>query len=128
MAEPGRYAVADAGVLETEVVLVAVRGGVRWVFLDAGLFTGLVEATDESIRFRIEVHRDGMPLSDLVGPVVLAGPTCDSLDVLYERYQYRVPLDLRPGDRLTLLSAGAHTATYSTVGFNGFARLREVYR
>ena len=128
MAEPGRCIVADAGVLETEVVLVAERDGVRWVFLDAGLFTGLVEAIDESIRFRIEVHRDGAPLGGPVGPVVLAGPTCDSLDVLYERYRYRLPLDLRPGDRLTFLSAGAYTATYSTVGFNGFAPLREVYR
>lgn len=128
MAEPGRSIVADAGALETEVVLVSERDGARWVYLDAGLFTGLVEAIDESLRFRIEVHRDGAALGGPVGPVVLAGPTCDSLDVLYERYRYRLPVDLRPGDRLTLLSAGAYTTTYSTVGFNGFAPLREVYR
>jgi len=120
--------VADAGAMETEVVLVSERIGARWVFLDAGLFTGLVEAIDESIRFRVKVHRDGAELAGPVGPVVLAGPTCDSLDVLYERFQYSLPLDLRPGDRLTFLSAGAYTATYSTVGFNGFAPLRGVYR
>lgn len=127
MAEPGRCIVADAGVLETEVVLVSERDGSRWVYLDAGLFTGLVEAIDESIRFRIEVMRDGAPLAGPVGAVVLAGPTCDSLDVLYERYRYQLPMALRPGDRLRFLSAGAYTATYSTVGFNGFAPLREVY-
>jgi len=128
MAEPGRCIVADAGALETEVVLVSERSGVRWVYLDAGLFTGLVETIDESLRFRIEVHRDGAPLAGPVGPVVLAGPTCDSLDVLYERHRYRLPVDLRSGDRLTFLSAGAYTTTYSTVGFNGFAPLRQAYR
>lgn len=128
MAEPGRCVVADAGTLETEIVLVSERDGVRWVFLDAGLFTGLVETIDESIRFRVEVRRGGVALAGPVGPVVLAGPTCDSLDVLYERFRYRLPLDLRPGDHLQFLSAGAYTASYSTVGFNGFAPLREVYR
>ena len=128
MAEPGRCIVADAGILETEVVLVSERDGARWVFLDAGLFTGLVESIGESLRYRLEVQRDGAALAGPVGPVVLAGPTCDSLDVLYERYRYELPLDLRPGDRLTFLSAGAYTASYSTVGFNGFAPLREVYR
>jgi ornithine decarboxylase len=128
MAEPGRCIVADAGELETEVVLVSERDGARWVYLDAGLFTGLVESIDESLRYRIEVRRDGAVLGGPVGPVVLAGPTCDSLDVLYEKHRYLLPLDLRPGDRLTFLSAGAYIATYSTVGFNGFAPLREVYR
>ena len=56
MAEPGRCLVADAGVLESEVVLVSERAGSRWVYLDVGLFTGLVEAYDESISYRIEVH------------------------------------------------------------------------
>lgn len=128
MAEPGRSLVADAGVLETEVVLVSQRDGVRWVYLDVGLFSGLVEAYGESIRYRIEVHRDGRPLTGPDGEIVLAGPTCDSLDILYERYRYRLPLDLRPGDRLRFLSAGAYTASYSSVGFNGFAPLREQYR
>jgi ornithine decarboxylase len=58
----------------------------------------------------------------------LAGPTCDSLDVLYQRHRYQLPLDLRPGDRVCFLSAGAYTASYSSVGFNGFAPLREEYR
>ena len=128
MAEPGRSLVADAGVLETEVVLVSQRDGVRWVYLDVGLFSGLVEAYGESIRYRIEVHRDGRPLAGPDGEIVLAGPTCDSLDILYERHRYRLPLDLRPGDRLRFLSAGAYTASYSSVGFNGFAPLREEYR
>ncbi len=127
IAEPGRHLVADAGVLDTEVVLVSERAGTRWVYLDAGLFTGLVEAYGESIRYRLQVLRDGRPLGGDVGEVVLAGPTCDSLDVLYQRHRYALPLSLRPGDRLRFLSAGAYTASYSTVGFNGFPPLREEY-
>ncbi len=128
IAEPGRHLVADAGVLDTEVVLVSQRAGVRWVYLDAGLFTGLAEAYGESILYRLRTSRDGQPLSGDVGEVILAGPTCDSLDVLYQRHRYALPLGLRPGDRLRFLAAGAYTATYSTVGFNGFRPLRAEYR
>ena len=127
IAEPGRFLVADAGVLETEVLLVAERGQARWVYLDAGLFTGLVETIGETIRYRVDVLRDGEPLGGPDGEVVLAGPTCDSLDVLYAQHRYRLPLDLRPGDRMRWRSTGAYTAAYSTVGFNGFAPLSEVY-
>jgi ornithine decarboxylase len=128
MAEPGRALVADAGVLESEVVLVSTRAGSRWVYLDVGLFSGLVEAYDESVKYRLEVRRDGGALTGDVGPAILAGPTCDSLDILYQRYRYQLPLDLRPGDRVRFLAAGAYTTSYSSVGFNGFAPLREEYQ
>ena len=62
MAEPGRGLVADAGTLETEVVLVCERGGRRWVYVDVGLFSGLAETMGEAIRYRITAHRDGRPL------------------------------------------------------------------
>lgn len=128
MAEPGRVLVADAGVLETEVVLISERSGTRWVYLDVGLFSGLVEAYGESVRYRLEVRRDGRPLGGLTGGTILAGPTCDSLDILYQQHRYELPLDLRPGDRLRFLSAGAYTTSYSSVGFNGFPPLRSEYR
>ena len=52
---------------------------------------------------------------------MLAGPTCDSADVLYQRTPVHLPLDLAEGDTVRLLSAGAYTSCYATVGFNGFA-------
>ena len=61
-----------------------------------------------------------------LGPAVLAGPTCDSVDVLYEKTPVLLPLTLGEGDLITFASAGAYTATYSTVGFNGFAPLPTV--
>ena len=119
LAEPGRAVVADAGTLVSTVVAVVRRGGARWVYLDAGVFTGLVETLDEAIRYRLRTSADGGP----TGPCVLAGPTCDSTDVLYERVPVQLPLALAEGDTVRLLSAGAYTTCYSTVGFNGFAPL-----
>lgn len=128
MAEPGRVLVADAGVLETEVLLVADRADGRWVYLDAGVFGGLAETLGESIKYRLDVRRDGMPLRGPTRPVVLAGPTCDSVDVLYREHRYALPADLRPGDRVLFHGTGAYTTTYSAVGFNGLPPLGATYR
>jgi ornithine decarboxylase len=128
MAEPGRAVVAHAGVLETEVLLVADRVDGRWVYLDAGIFGGLIETLGESIKYPIDVRRDGRPLTGPTLPVVLAGPTCDSVDVLYREHRYALPASLRPGDRLRFHATGAYTTTYSSVGFNGLPPLRATYR
>jgi ornithine decarboxylase len=117
LSEPGRSIVADAGVLRSSVVLVSERHGERWVYTDVGRFSGLAETEGESIRYRIATSRDG----ESVGPVVLAGPTCDSFDILYERARYELPLGLRDEDTVDFLSTGAYTASYAAACFNGFA-------
>lgn len=124
--EPGRALVGDAGVIEAEVVLISHKGygdQRRWVYLDIGKFGGLAETVDECILYAIETDRRGGP----TGPVVLAGPTCDETDVLYDRAGYLLPLDLAVGDRVRILAAGAYTASYCSVGFNGFPPLAEHY-
>ena len=122
--EPGRGIVGDAGQLVAEVLGVNWRAGRRWVTLDAGIFSGLVEALGEEIRYRLWSDRTGGELS----PAVLVGPTCDSLDVIYEKTPVMLPADLREGDRVIFCSAGAYTSAFSTVGFNGFRPLPTVLR
>ena len=122
--EPGRAVVADAGTLVAEVLSVTSRGGRRWVYLDAGVYTGLVETLEEAIRYRLQTDHDDAALA----PAVLAGPSCDSADVLYEKSPVLLPVTLAEGDQVRFLSAGAYTSSYSTVGFNGFAPLSTVLR
>jgi len=93
------------------------------VYLDIGKFGGLPEVMDEAIKYNIRTPRDGGPS----GPVIIAGPTCDEVDVLYDGAGYQLPLDLAVGDKIEILSAGAYTATYASVGFNGFPPLGEYY-
>ncbi len=122
MAEPGRGLVAEAGVIAAEVLLVARKRPTdiaRWVYLDVGKFSGLAETMDEAIRYQFETDADGCP----TGPCILAGPSCDSADVLYEKRPVQLPLALKAGDRVRIRAAGAYTSSYASVGFNGFPPL-----
>ncbi|PPQ27039.1 type III PLP-dependent enzyme [Rhodopila globiformis] len=126
LVEPGRFIVGDAGLVAAEVVLVSRRDRndpVRWVYLDIGRFGGLAETEGESIKYRITTPHDGTRM----GPVAIAGPTCDGADILYEKTNYRLPLALKSGDRVELLSTGAYVSTYASTKFNGFAPLAEYY-
>src|SRR5262249_31982509 len=121
--EPGRGMVGNAGVIEAEVVLISRKSAddaVDWVYLDIGKFGGLAETMDESIRYPIRTARDG----DKLTPYIVAGPTCDSGDVLYEKEPYLLPVSLSIGDKVLIEGTGAYTATYSAVAFNGFPPLK----
>lgn len=120
--EPGRQMVGNAGVIQTEVVLISTKAAEerrRWIYLDIGRFGGLAETEGEAIQYPIKSHRRGRTQR-----VILAGPTCDSADVLYEKAKYRLPIDLKIGDRLEIRATGAYTSTYASVAFNGFEPLR----
>ncbi|MBI1418527.1 MAG: type III PLP-dependent enzyme [Limimaricola sp.] len=122
MAEPGRGMVAEAGVIVAEVMLVSRKSDRdvhRWVYLSIGRFSGLAETEGEAIRYQFETPRDGDP----TGPCIVAGPSCDSADVLYEKRPMQLPLTLKSGDRVVIRNTGAYTSTYSSVNFNGFPPL-----
>jgi ornithine decarboxylase len=126
MLEPGRCIPGSAGVIRSEVILVSKRSydtDVRWVYLDVGKFGGLAETMDEAIQYPIRTPHDGGP----EGPVMIAGPTCDGADVLYEKAGYKLPLALKEGDHVDLMAAGAYTASYASIGFNGIPPLMEYY-
>lgn len=116
--EPGRVIVSSAGTIHCEVVSVrAGTDGRRWLYLDIGRYSGLAETEKEYIRYRLRTDRDGDPVAD----AVVAGPTCDGDDVLYQSYP--LPVTLRPGDRVEIADAGAYTASYASIEFNGFPPL-----
>lgn len=127
LVEPGRFLVAEAGVVSAEVVLVSRRGKSgdepRWVFLDIGRFGGLAETEGEAIRYRFRTPYDGQA----TGESIIAGPSCDGVDVLYEKNRVALPLALASGDRIEILGTGAYVTTYCSTGFNGFAPLEEYY-
>lgn len=122
MAEPGRGLVAEAGAIAAEVLLVSKKSDNdlhRWVYLDIGKFSGLAETMDEAIRYQFLTDRD----HEATAPCILAGPSCDSADVLYEKRPVELPVGLRSGDRFIIRNCGAYTSTYASIGFNGFPPL-----
>jgi ornithine decarboxylase len=120
--EPGRYMTGDAGIIATEVIQISQKetsGGMSWLYVDVGKFGGLIETLDECIRYPIYSERTGKMV-----PYTIAGPTCDSVDVMYEKVPYMLPEAIQEGDRVYFFSTGAYTSTYCSVYFNGFPPLK----
>lgn len=126
--EPGRSLVGNSGILISEVVLISRKNNTalnRWVYQDTGKFNGLIETLGESIKYPIVTAKDSPTAK--YGEVILAGPTCDSMDIMYEDCKYRLPTDLKIGDRLYWLSTGAYTSSYASVEFNGFPPIKTYF-
>ena len=111
IAEPGRYLVSDAGYFVCRVIGTATRGGKRWMHWDAGMFGGVIETT-EGLRYRVRTDRSGPDVAWTV-----AGPTCDSVDIVMR--DEALPSDLQEGDFIYIHNAGAYTTAYASQ-FNGF--------
>jgi ornithine decarboxylase len=111
IAEPGRYLVSDAGYFVCRVIGTATRGGKLWMHWDAGMFGGIIETT-EGLKYRIRTDRSGPDVAWTV-----AGPTCDSVDVVMR--DEALPSDLQEGDFIYVHNAGAYTTAYASQ-FNGF--------
>ncbi len=113
--EPGRGVCGNAADMVLEITGLARRpDGQTWLYVDGGYFSGLYEIPD-GIRPAVQpVIREARPLG--MCTYRLAGPTCDSLDTLFEM---RSPVALKAGDRLVLKTAGAYVYSVSSP-FNGF--------
>jgi len=121
--EPGRSLCSNAGILVSEVVLISRKTTTslhRWVYTDVGMFSGLIETLGEAIKYPIYTEKGGEQEE-----CVIAGPTCDSADIMYEDHKYELPLSLEIGDRLYWFSTGAYTTSYSAIEFNGFPPLKQ---
>jgi ornithine decarboxylase len=109
--EPGRGLVAEAGVLVTTVIAKADRGCQNWLYLDVGVFNGLMESIG-GIRYPMVTTKEGQKLN-----YVVAGPSCDSIDILPKEFE--LP-ELDIGDPVYIMSAGAYTTAYASQ-FDGIA-------
>jgi ornithine decarboxylase len=110
MAEPGRYFVGSAGCLVSQVVGVATRDQSRWLYLDTGFYGGLMEL-EQGFALTLVSQRTGA--AELWS---LAGPTCDSIDVLGKHY---LPATMQAEDLVFIPNMGAYSASCAC-DFNGF--------
>ncbi|WP_456400909.1 type III PLP-dependent enzyme [Mesoaciditoga sp.] len=118
--EPGRSMVGDAGILVSKVILRSKKDMTNWVYLDAGVFHGLME-TIEDLRYKVVVDgKEGHQKKIFT----LAGPTCDSVDVIYDEVE--LPEDISLNDTVYFLNAGAYTVDYGT-NFNGIEKPKEIF-
>lgn len=112
--EPGRWMTTDAAVLVSEVIGVARRGTEDWVYLDAGVYNGLID-TVEGVVYPLHAADElASGLERPRGRATIAGPSCDGNDVLFR--QIDAP-HLAIGDRVLLFQAGAYTTAFER--FNG---------
>lgn len=107
---PGRALVGEAGTLVATVIAKAVRNEEKWLYLDVGVFNGLME-TVGGIKYPM-VTKKGSKTSKWV----LAGPSCDSFDVISTEAE--LP-ELEVGDKVYIKSSGAYTTAYASQ-FDGF--------
>jgi ornithine decarboxylase len=117
LSEPGRSMVGNAGIIASRVLLRSRKGTQNWVFLDTGVFHGLMETIE---NFRYEVLVEGKEYSETT-TMTLAGPTCDSVDTIYDEIE--LPINIDYNDIVYFINAGAYTNEYAT-SFNGIEPLK----
>ncbi len=106
IAEPGRYLISPAVTSVTTVAGKSMRNDYRWYYLDDGIYGSYSGQLFDHATYPLQIFRDG----DL-RPSILAGPTCDSIDVVAEN----IPLpELEIGDLVIGLEMGAYTAATKT--------------
>lgn len=108
--EPGRRIVGESGIMVSRVIGKARRNGENWLYLDVGVFNGLME-TVGGIRYTFKTNsRKNKKLWNI------GGPSCDSMDIIAKGVVLPEP-DV--GDVVYILSVGAYTTVYSAP-FNGY--------
>lgn len=119
-AEPGRFISSNAGMLCSRIVLRTKKDGENWLYLDAGVFHGMIEPS-QGVMGNVSTSFDGLEKEEFI----LAGPSCDSADVIPVKVM--LPKDVREDDIIFVENSGAYSMAYATgnadagiPGFNGF--------
>ena len=112
--EPGRAVVGDAGIFVSSVIGKARRADANWLYIDVGVFNGLMESVGGiKYSYIVETSRDTKQKKKWT----LAGPSCDSFDVIDKDLMLPDP---EIGGLVLILSSGAYTISYASE-FNGFS-------
>jgi ornithine decarboxylase len=114
IAEPGRYISAPAAITAAQVMGRAQRDGRWWYYLDDGLYGSYSGQVYDHARYPVEA----LVAAGKTYPSVLAGPTCDSIDVINDHLE--LPM-LKIGDLVIGHAMGAYTWA-SASEFNFFPR------
>lgn len=117
LSEPGRSMVGNAGIIASRVLLRSRKGTQNWVFLDTGVFHGLMETIE---NFRYEIMVEGKENAETMN-MTLAGPTCDSVDTIYDEIE--LPINIEYNDIVYIMNTGAYTSEYAT-NFNGIEPIK----
>lgn len=112
-AEPGRFICGTSVNLITRVIGSQVRNNEQWYFLDEGLYGTFSGVIFDHWDFELQASRSGKQI-----PATFAGPSCDSLDVMFHD---KLTVALAVDDLLLVPNCGAYTSASATV-FNGFAK------
>lgn len=121
IAEPGRIIISHACSAVCTVIGKNIRNGTPWLYLDDGaygLFSGKFFDHKE-YHFRV-LKQAQQPQHHKLVPYVIAGPTCDSIDIISQPTM--LPSDLNPGDVLCAHNMGAYSLV-TACSFNGFGRI-----
>ena len=117
-AEPGRFISGTTANLITRVIGAQIRNGQQWYFLDEGLYGTFSGIIFDHWNFDLLTFKTGEAIS-----AVFAGPSCDSLDILFRDKQTE-PLEV--GNLILVPACGAYTSASATV-FNGFSKAPIIY-
>jgi len=108
--EPGRGLVGDAGIMSTTVIGKAKRESEDWIYIDIGVFNGLMETVE---GFEYEIGAEG---DRIMKTVTIGGPSCDSVDIPFKNI---IIPEVSIGERLYIINSCAYTTVYAAP-FNGF--------
>jgi len=116
-AEPGRVISAGAGIAVSQVIGRNNHEGREWLYLDDGIYGLYSTAHYEKRAFEfVPLGRKSATRAEFV----VAGPTCDSLDVIGEHIE--MPVDIKPGDYVIAYNAGAYSISVKS-HFNGMGQI-----
>lgn len=115
--EPGRFISATAVTLLVNVIGKSRRSGVAWYYIDDGVYGSFSGRIYDQCSYQTLTNRNSTWL-----PSTLAGPTCDSIDIIYENI-FLPPLEI--GDTLVFPALGAYSSV-SASKFNSLTQAKTI--